>query len=137
MARTQLDEAPELTAADVVHSRLSALPGDSTVADVRAWFAASTHRRLAVLAAEDGRYAGSLTPEDVQGDLDPARPAADVARREPTVAPDDPATRAREVALEAPARRVAVVAGDGRLVGVVAITPDLQSFCGTGGSAGS
>ena len=47
--------------------------------------------RMAFLA-EDGRYAGSLTPGDVEGDLDPTRPAADVAHHGPTVLADAPAT---------------------------------------------
>ena len=37
-----------------------------------------------------------------------------------------------ELALATPARRVPVVDGDGRLLGIVAVTTDLQGFCGTG-----
>jgi len=35
------------------------------------------------------------------------------------------------IALQTAARRVPVVDADGRLVGVVAVTSDLASFCGT------
>jgi hypothetical protein len=63
MARTPLDEATGLTAADVIHKRFSALPADATVADVRDWFA-SSHRKIAVLA-EDGRHAGTLTRDEL------------------------------------------------------------------------
>jgi CBS domain-containing protein len=126
----RLDEAAGLTVADVTHSRFSALPAGATVGEVREWFAASTSRRMALLA-DDGRYAGSLVPEDLAGESDAARPAAELAQRGPTVAPEDPASRGEELALRTDARRVPVVDRDGRLLGVVAITTDLQGFCGT------
>lgn len=47
MARTPLDEAANLTAAEIIHKRFSALPADATVAEVRDWFAASEHRKMA------------------------------------------------------------------------------------------
>ena len=132
MARTRLDEAAGLTVADVTHSRFSALPASATVAEVSAWFAGSESRRMALLA-DDGRYVGSLRPEDLAG-ADPARPAAELAERGPTVTPDEPASRGEELALGSGTRRVPVVDHDGRLLGVVAITEDLQGFCGTGGT---
>lgn len=131
MPRTRVDEAEGLTVAAVMHAQFSALPATATVGEVRDWFAQSTSRRLAFVA--DGeRYAGSLTPADVTGDADPARPAVEVAHDGPTVAPDAPATTGRDLALQTDARRVPVVDGGGRLLGVVAVTTDLQSFCGTG-----
>jgi CBS domain-containing protein len=126
----RLDEAAGLTVADVTHSGFKALPATATVGEVRAWFAVSASRRMALLA-DDGRYVGSLRPEDLAGD--PERPAAELAQRGPTVAPDDPATRGEELALSTEARRVPVVDHDGRLLGIVAITTDLQGFCGTDG----
>jgi CBS domain-containing protein len=131
MAKTRLDEAGGLTVADITHAKFTALPATATVGDVRAWFAASTSRRQAFVA--DGeRYVGSLTPADVAQDVDAARPAVEVAQAGPTVAPEAPATTGRDLALLTEARRVPVVDGDGRLLGVVAVTGDLQSFCGTG-----
>jgi CBS domain-containing protein len=129
VARTTLDDGAGLAAADVLHKRFTALPHSATVGDVRDWFAASSHRRVAFLA-EDGLYVGSLTPADLAGDLDAGRRASEVARRGPTVAPDAPATGAHELALSSDARRVAVVHRDGRLLGVVAVTNDLAAFCG-------
>jgi len=129
MARVALEQADDLTAADVLHSRFDTLPGSASVADVRAWFAGSEHRELALLA-NDGMYAGSLLRADVNGDIDGQRRADGLARSAPTVSPQAPAMRARELALAAPARRLPVVDDDGRLIGVVAITPDLQGFCG-------
>jgi CBS domain-containing protein len=130
MARTRLDEAGGLTVADVIHAKFTALPANATIADVREWFAASTSRRMAFLA--DGEhYAGSVTPEQVAGDLDPTRPAAHVAQLGPTVAPDAPAAEGERLALQTEARRVPVVDDKGRLLGVVSVTQDLQAFCGT------
>lgn len=130
MAR-RLDDAATLTAADVVHRRFSTLSADASVDDVRTWFAASANRRMAFLT-EDGRYAGSLTRADVDDDVDGARPAREVARRGPTIAPDATAARGHELALSTDARRVPVVDADGMLIGVVSVTEDLTAFCGAG-----
>lgn len=131
MPRLRIDEADGLTVADITHARFTALPATATVAEVRAWFAQSTSRRLAFLA--DGEtYLGSLTPEDVAEHADGDRPAVEVAQEGPTVPPDAPATTGRDLALLTQSRRVPVVDCDRRLLGVVAITGDLQCFCGTG-----
>lgn len=130
MARTPLDEAIALTVADVIHKRFSALPADATVAQVRDWFAASSHRKIAVLT-DHRRYAGSLTREDLGGDLDPLRPAADLASRGATVTPEAPAQTAYKLATATEALRIPVVDHDGILIGVVGVTDDLAGFCGT------
>jgi CBS domain-containing protein len=131
MPRLRIDEADGLTVADITHIRFTALPATATVGDVREWFAQSTSRRLAFVA-DGARYLGSLTPADVAGDAGADRPAVEVAQDGPTVAPEAPATTGRDLALLTESRRVPVVDGDGRLLGVVAVTGDLQSFCGTG-----
>ena len=131
MPRTRIDEAASLTVAEVIHGRFTALPASATIGEVSDWFAASTSRRMAILA-DDGRYAGSLTPSDVAGAVDLARPAAEIAKQGPTIAPDAPARAGEELALSTEARRVPVVARDGRLLGIVSVTSDLTSFCGTG-----
>ena len=133
MAPTRIDEAAGLTVADVIHARFSALPASATIGEVRDWFAASDSRRMAFLAADE-RYAGSVSREHVGDDLDPAAPATDVAQHGPTVLPDDSATHGGQVALRTAARRAPVVDRDGRLLGVVSVTRDLQAFCGTGDS---
>jgi CBS domain-containing protein len=130
MAKTRIDEAAGLTVADVIHAKFTALPASATIGDVREWFAGSTSRRMAFLV-DDERYAGSVLPEHVAGDVDPTRPATDVARLGPTVLPDAPATHGQNVALQTAARRVPVVDHDGRLLGVVSVTTDLKAFCGT------
>ena len=134
MANTRLDEADGLTAADVIHSRISALPASATIGEVRTWFAGSSSRRLALLA-DDGRYVGRLVPDDLDGTADPAGAAAELARPGETVAPDAPASRAQELALQSAELRVPVVDREGRLLGVVAVTADREAFCGTGETA--
>ncbi len=134
MPKIRIDEADALTVADITHAKFTALPATATVGEVRDWFAASTSRRQAFVA-EDGRYVGSLTPDDVRGDADPARPAVEVAQDGPTVSPEAPATEGRDLALLTDSRRVPVVDGDGILLGVVAVTGDMQSFCGTSSSS--
>jgi CBS-domain-containing membrane protein len=130
MAGIRLDELTGVTVGEIAHSRFSAFPADATVGDVRAWFTESASHKLALLA-DDGRYVGSLVPEDVAGAADDGQ-AADVARPGETVEPEEPASRARELALATPTHRVPVVDGAGQLVGIVAVTTDLQRFCGTG-----
>ncbi len=130
MPKIRIDEADDLTVADITHAKFTALPATASIGDVRDWFAASTSRRQAFVA-DDGRYVGSLMPDDVGGDADPARPAVDVAQSGPTVSPAAPATEGRDLALQTEARRVPVVDDDGILLGVVAVTGDMQSFCGT------
>lgn len=130
MARTPLDEATELKASDVIHKRFSALPADATVAQVRDWFAESSHRKMAFLA-DDGRYAGSLTRADLDGDLDPNDSAMHVASAGPTIAPDAPARTGYALAVATPALRLPVVGSDGILIGVIGVTDDLAGFCGT------
>jgi Mg/Co/Ni transporter MgtE len=130
VARTNLEDATELTVADVLHKQFTALPAQATVADVRAWFAASPHRRMAFLV--DGeRYAGSLVREDLPGDVDANVPALTRAHLGPTVAPEASARAAYQLALQTEARRVPAVDASGRLLGVVAVTADDLGFCGT------
>jgi len=128
MAPTRLDEAAGLTVADVMHSRFATMPASAAVGEVRAWFASSVSHRMALLADAGGRFAGSLLPDDVVGVEDGAAATAFVRL---AVAPGEPAARAEELALSTGSRRVPVVDGDGRLVGIVAVTTDLQGFCGT------
>lgn len=135
MPKIRIDEADGLTVADITHAKFTALPATATVGDVREWFAASTSRRQAFVA-DGGRYVGSLTPDDLCGDIDPSRPAVEIAQDGPTVLPEAPATKGRDLALLTDSRRVPVVDGEGTLLGVVAVTGDMQSFCGTASGEG-
>jgi CBS domain-containing protein len=131
VARLSVEDAVDLAARDVIHKRFSALPASATVGDVRAWFAASSHRRMAFLAHE-GRYVGSLTRKDVAGDIDAGRAAAQLSHRGPVIAPDAPASAGHQLALSTEALRVPVVDDDGTLLGVIGVTDDLEAFCGAG-----
>jgi CBS domain-containing protein len=126
-----LGDVDGLTAADIVHGRLSTLPAASTVAELREYFAASGSRQLALLVDGD-RYVGEVALADLPPEGDASAPAADLARRGPTIAPGAPAREARDAALASPSARLPVVADDGVLVGVVAINHARDGFCGTG-----
>ncbi len=121
------DEADGLTVADVMHAGVASMPTTVTVGELRAWFAASASRRLAVITA-DGRYAGSLTPADVgPAERDGGR-ALDLAHARPTIAPQAPAPAGRDLVVATDARRVPVVDAEGRFHGVLAVTTDLRHF---------
>jgi len=130
MSKIKIDEADQLTVRDVLHAKLSTLEATATVADVRAYFSASASRRQAFVV-DDGRYVGSLTLADID-EQDPERLAAEIAEPGTTIGPEAPATVGRDLALQTDARRVPVIDEDGTLIGVVAVTGDLTSFCGTG-----
>ncbi|MCW2953591.1 MAG: hypothetical protein JWQ48_2761 [Conexibacter sp.] len=126
---TLLSDVAGLTAADVVHRRLSNLPVSVTVGEMREYFAASSSRRLAVLVDGD-RYAGSIAAATLTDEIDAAAPAADYASHEPTIDPRASAVAARDLALAQPSRRLPVVDDAGTLVGIVAIDQQLERFCG-------
>ena len=130
MSKIKISDADGLSVRDVLHAQLTALEASATIADARDYFAASASRRMA-LVCDDGRYVGSLTPERLEGEPDPDLALEQIAERGATVSPDAPATTGRDLALQTDARRVPVIDADGRLVGVVAVTGDLTSFCGT------
>ncbi len=128
MATIGIDEVEGRTARDVIHPRMSASDADAPIGELRAWFAGSTSRRLAVLVDADGRFAGTTA----------APPWPRTARRlarYPSARDIDPgrehAARRATSALAAASRRVPVVEADGRLVGVVALDKNLTCFCGT------
>jgi CBS-domain-containing membrane protein len=120
-----------LTAADVMHRRLTSLPADTTVGELREYFATSGSRKLALLA--DGRrYAGAIEASALPEDADAEQPAEGYAAAHPTVKPDADATATRDLGLELPSLRVPVVSDSGELLGIVAITRGRDGFCGQG-----
>jgi CBS domain-containing protein len=126
---TQLSAVDGLSAADVMNEHVSTVPSSTTVGELRAYFAVSTSRRLAVLV--DGeRYMGAIPASGVPDAADAASPALDYATLEPTIDPSAPAEVARDLALRQPTLRLPVV-DEGRLVGIVAINARRDAFCGT------
>jgi CBS-domain-containing membrane protein len=124
---TRTDDVDGLTVADVMHAEVVSMPATVTVGELRDWFSTSTSRRLAVITA-DGCYAGALTPADVGGEVPADRPALEVARVHPTIAPAMPAATGRDLAIATGARRVPVVDEQRRFRGVLAVTTDLRFF---------
>jgi CBS-domain-containing membrane protein len=127
LPRTSTEAVAGLTVADVMHADVTSMPPTVTVGELRAWFAASPSRRLAVIAS-DGAYAGALTPGDVAAGARDDQPALEVARGRPTIAPEAPALTGRDLAMDSDARRIPVVDVHGRFHGVLAVTSDLQYF---------
>jgi Mg/Co/Ni transporter MgtE len=118
-----------LTAADLMHRRLTALPATTTVGELRAYFYESASHKLALIA--DGeRYVGAVSP-DALGDAADHVPAAELAEAEPVVRPDTPAAEAEAAALAQESARLPVVDAGGRLLGIVAINDARDGYCGT------
>jgi len=131
MGTLMLTDVDGLTAADVMHRNLSYLPASTTVGEVRAYFAQSSSRRLALFVDDDERFAGGIEVDALPATADADAPALGLASPDPQGAPDAPAGQAGELALAQGSRRCPVVDGDGRLVGVVAIDKARTGFCGT------
>ncbi|MEA2265127.1 MAG: hypothetical protein QOE27_710 [Solirubrobacteraceae bacterium] len=131
MANILIDRVDGLRAEDVMHAQTSALGPRTTVGEARAYFAASTSRRLAVLT-DAGRYLGGLTRSDLPAEGDEDRPVLETLDPRPTVGPGVPAATARDLALACEARRVPVVGEDGRYLGIVSVNRTGEWFCGTG-----
>jgi CBS domain-containing protein len=123
-----------LTAADVMHRRLTSLPAETTVGEMRDYFAESASRKLALLA-DGGRYTGAVERSALPEDAEAGQPGAAYAGSHPTVKPDADATYARNLGLELPSLRVPVVSESGELLGIVAITRGRDAFCGQGPDA--
>lgn len=125
----KLDDVENLTAADVMHPRLSTLPASATVADLQEYFARSKERLLALLV-DDGRLVGTIAREAVGETQDPDALASALAdSRSPTIEASAPASVARDIASAQPSLRLPVLDDAGKLVGIVAINPERGDFC--------
>ena len=126
---TQLSAVDGLSAADIMNEHVTTVPSSSTVGELRAYFAISTSRHLAVLV--DGeRFMGAIAVSTIPDTADAAAAALDYATVEPTIDASAPAVVARDLALRQPTLRLPVV-DDGRLVGIVAINKRRDAFCST------
>lgn len=130
MAKILVTDVAGRSAVDVMHPNLTTVPPSATVAEVEAYFAASSSRRLAAVVDGD-RYVGAICRERFLAEMHPAtRSAGEVLHEQPTVTPDAPAAEARDHALAVVSQRCPVVDGDGRLLGVVAVDKRREGFCG-------
>ena len=103
------------------------LASDATVGEVRAAFA-NEHVHM-VLLADAGILRGTLLRQDLGDarDGDPARALAVLAGR--TIHPSASAELARRTLVASDARRLAVVAEDGVLVGLLCLKRRRTGFC--------
>jgi CBS domain-containing protein len=130
MAKILVTDVAGRTARDVMHPNLSSVAPDATVAEVEAYFAESSSRRLAAVADGD-RYVGAICrARFVAAPHEPTLTARDLVDDLATVAPDAPAAQARDHAMAAASQRVPVVDAGGRLLGVVAVDKRREGFCG-------
>lgn len=130
MAKILVTDVAGRTAVDVMHPNLSTVPAGATVAEVEAYFAESSSRRLAAVADGD-RYIGAICRERFAAETHaPTRTARELLHEQPTVAPDAPAATARDHAMSVVSQRCPVVDADGRLLGVVAVDKRREGFCG-------
>lgn len=121
-------------AADLAVRHPKTLAADATIGVVREQLA-DDHVHL-VLLTEGGRLVGTMTREDLWPALDDSEPARRHARLEGrTVPPTRPASWVLDDLRERQARRVAVVAADGTLVGLVCLNRRGSGVCSDEGIA--
>jgi len=130
MAKILVTDVAGRTALDVMHPNLSTVAPTASVAEVEAYFAESSSRRLAAVA--DGeRYVGAICRERFTASTPaPGLTARELVHDIATVTPDAPAAVARDHALAVASQRCPVVDADGRLLGVVAVDKRREGFCG-------
>jgi CBS domain-containing protein len=121
------DDAAGRLVRDVMVHRPKTLPVDATVADLRRQF--ENPRVQAALLADDGRFAGAISPSELPADAPDDGAARDYARTDlPTLAPD--ATMAEALALldERGDFRLVVLDGDA-LAGLLCLDKRGTTFC--------
>ena len=119
-----------LRAADVALRRPDLLRDSATVGEVRAFFAASAHRHLALLVDDRGLLVATVAADDVPSGADPrdrARGWGSLVGR--TVPWDTPEPAVRRLLTTTGSRRVAVVDEDGHVVGLVCLKRSGKGFC--------
>ncbi|MGH3140967.1 MAG: CBS domain-containing protein [Gaiellales bacterium] len=122
-----LDDAAVLTVGEVMISKPKTLPLTATVADARRMFESPSVRTA--LIVDDGRYAGELTREDVDGQDDAAALAGLASIATGTAAQDDTVAAALERMDAAGTDRLAVVDPDGTLRGLVCLSRSHGQLC--------
>lgn len=109
---------------DVMLLEPDTLPSSATVADARRAFESPRCKLLVV--ADGTRYLGAVSRESVDGAGDDEPLTAVAGPGVPTLAPEDPTSRA----LELEASRIPVVEG-GELLGLVCLNRTRGAFCVT------
>lgn len=106
------------TVADAMVTAPKTWPGGTTVAEARAAFA-DDHVHMLLLVG-DGILLGTLVRDDLVGDVPPTALALPMAAlRDRTTSPDRPIEEVRQQLIATGHRRLAVVDGGGRLLGLL------------------
>jgi CBS domain-containing protein len=110
-------------------------PAGLSVAQARDAFEASAKRHL-LLLVRDSVLLGTLTRDDLARAADPEAPALPLACLDGrTVAPDVPLARSHETMCRRGIRRLAVIDGRGRLLGLLCLKRSRRGFCTDDGVA--
>ena len=113
--------------ADLMLRNPKTLPGDASVADVRAVL--DNPRVQLVLLADGQRFRGAVT--ELPAGADPAGRALDFAERSPvTIGPTESADAAFAAASASPHRRAVVLDDRGNVLGLLCLNETLTRFCG-------
>jgi CBS domain-containing protein len=116
-----------MVAADLMLRNPKTVPGDATVAEVRAVL--SNPRVQLVLLADGTTFRGAIT--ELPSDAEPGGFALEFAVPSPdTIAPDEPAATAFARAAANPNRRVVVLDEHGALLGLLCLNSTRTRFCG-------
>lgn len=114
--------------ADVMVSRPKTLPAEASIGDIRAEF--DDDHVVMVLLVEGDALRGTLLRDDVPSDAAPAAPALPLAHTTGrTVLPSESADRVFRRLVDSGKRRLAVVDGGDRLLGLVCLTRRRTGFC--------
>src|SRR5262245_18518953 len=118
----------ELTVGDVMLRRPKTLPADVSVAEARRALESTSMKML--LLVDGDRFYGAVTtiPDDAKPDT-PAIAFTDEAP--PTATAESPAVLAVEQLEHRPNGRMVVLDDEERLVGLVCLAKDGETFCGT------
>lgn len=126
-ARVTVDEARELTVADVMLTRPKTVPADATVADLRRVL--ENPHVVSVLLVDGDRYAGSVAREAVVDTLPVELAARALAVAGETIAPDAPMSEALGQLEASGGRRLVAIDPEGRLAGLLCLGSGRSAFC--------
>ncbi len=121
------DAGPEVRDAMLFEPR--ATPAATPLAQARETFA-NPHVMLVLVVDDDGRFAGTLTRDDLPEDAAPGATVGDLVRGDaPRIAPGAPIGQAVEMLRSSGERRLPVVDDDGTLCGLVCMAASYDRFC--------
>ena len=123
-----MTRSAEETVLDVVVRWPKTMPPDATVAQARAALA-DDHVHMLLITTE-GRLVGTLVRDDLPASVPDEVPALERATLEGrTIGPDASSERVRDILLARGQRRLAVIAPDGSLLGLLCLKRRLDGFC--------